>query len=441
MKTTSDEASNDCIEYITGFGNEHATEALAGALPLGQNSPQKVPYGLYTEQITGTAFTAPRAENRRTWLYRIRPSVMHDTFEPIDRGHWRASPVSECGLSPNRLRWQPMPLEATPVDFIQGMETVVANGDVEQRVGSAIHIYTATASMVDRCFANQDGDLLIVPYLGSLRLVTELGLLAVAVGEIALIPRGIKFRVEVPEGPSQGFVCENYGQPMHLPELGPLGGSGMANPRDFQAPVAGYEDRDKQHQVVVKFGGNLWAYESNHSPFDVVAWHGTHVPYKYNLMYFNVVNSVSFDHTDPSAFTILTSPSGLPGIANVEFVAFPPRWVVGEHTFRPPWFHRNVMTEFVGMIQGSGTESRAYAFEPGSHTLHNTMAAHGPDPVIFERATTAELKPERNEGILAMFESRLPYRVTKSALESSQLVTSHDRNWDDLKKHFNADDI
>lgn len=423
------------ITYISGFGNEHASEALPGALPIGQNSPQRVPYGLYAEQITGTAFTAPRAENQRTWLYRIRPTVKHKTFQKIDRGLWRTAPLREFELTPNRMRWEPTELPAEPVDFVQGMRTVVANGDPEQRVGAAIHIYTATKSMENRVFANHEGEFVIVPYSGSLRIVTELGILDIMVGEIALIPRAVKFRVELSDGPSQGFVCENYGQPMHLPELGPLGGSGMTNPRDFLAPVARYEDSDEPGEVVVKFGGNLWSCEIGHSPFDVVAWHGTQVPYKYNLLHFNVVNSVSFDHTDPSIFTILTSASGLPGTANVEFVAFPPRWIVGEHTFRPPWFHRNVMSEFVGMIQGA-SESRAHAFAPGSHTLHNSMAAHGPDPMVFEKATAAELKPERLEGILALFESRFPFRVAKSAIENKGLLSGYDGNWDGLKKHF-----
>lgn len=422
------------VGYLTGFGNEHASEALPGALPVGQNSPQRVAYGLYAEGLTGTAFTAPRAENHRTWLYRIRPSVLHKMFHKIDRGLWRTAPLNEFELSPNRMRWNPVDLTTEPVDFIQGMQTVVANGDPEQRVGSAIHIYTVTSSMENRAFANHEGEFLVVPYAGSLRFVTELGALTVRVGEIALLPRGIKFRVELPEGPSQGFVLENYGQPLSLPELGPIGSNGMANPRDFQAPTARYEDRDEPFEMVAKFGGNLWACEMDHSPFDVVAWHGSHVPYKYDLMNFNIMNCVNFDHADPSIFTVLTSPSGLPGTANVEFVAFPPRWIVGENTFRPPWYHRNVMSEFVGMILGE-TESRA-EFPVGSHNLHNSLAAHGPDPEVFEKASTEKLVPAKLEGILTLFESRLPYRVTKSAVESKRLRTGQDANWDKLKKNF-----
>ncbi|HZT51537.1 MAG TPA: homogentisate 1,2-dioxygenase, partial [Stellaceae bacterium] len=341
------------LRYLTGFGNEFATEAVPGALPQGQNSPQKPPHGLYAEGISGTPFTAPRHENRRTWTYRIRPSAMHRPFRRIDRGLLRSTPFDEAPTPPDRLRWDPLPAPDAPGDFLGGLVTIAGNGDASARVGVAIHWYCAARPMQDRVFADLDGELLFVPQEGRVRLRTELGVLDAAPGEIAVVPRGIKFQLDPASGQARGWVGENYGPLLRLPELGPIGANGLANPRDFLAPVAAYEDRERAVEVVHKFEGHLWAMELDHSPFDVVAWHGNYVPYKYDLANFMAINTVSFDHPDPSIFTVLTSPSGLPGTANLDFVIFPPRWQVAEHTFRPPWFHRNVMSEFMGLIRGA----------------------------------------------------------------------------------------
>ncbi|MBI2234964.1 MAG: homogentisate 1,2-dioxygenase, partial [Micavibrio aeruginosavorus] len=340
------------MNYMSGFGNHFSTEALPGALPEGMNSPQRPAFGLYTEQITGTPFTAPRAANKRTWTYRIRPSVMHPPYEPMAQGHMRGTPFDEVDTSPNQMRWDPMPVPAKKTDFIDGMMTVAGNGDAYAWTGLGVHVYAANASMKDRYFYSADGEFLFVPQLGRLVLRTELGTMEVKPTEIAVIPRGIKFAVDLPDGDSRGYVCENYGAPLQLPDLGPIGANGLANPRDFLTPVAAFEDKDTPCEVVAKLGGKLWRSTYNHSPLNVVAWHGNYAPYKYDLMLFNTINTVSYDHPDPSIFTVLTSPSHPAGTANLDFVIFPPRWMVAESTFRPPWFHRNIMCEFMGLITG-----------------------------------------------------------------------------------------
>ena len=351
MSTKTESPAITGVTYQSGFGNEFATEAVAGALPQGQNSPQKVPFGLYTEQISGTPFTAPRGMNRRSWLYRIRPSVAHSPFQPMENGLLRSTPFDEVPAPPNQLRWQPLPIPAQPADFVDGLVTMAGNGDALTHTGVAIHIYAANRSMSERFFFNADGEMLIVPQLGRLLLRTEMGILQVAPGEIAVIQRGIKFRVELLEDRARGYICENYGPLFRLPDLGPIGANGLANPRDFQAPCAAYEDRAGKFETVVKFQGRLWRATMDHSPLDVVAWHGNYAPYKYDLARFQCINTVSFDHPDPSIYTVLTSPSEIAGTSNVDFAIFPPRWLVAEHTFRPPWFHRNFMSEFMGLIQ------------------------------------------------------------------------------------------
>jgi homogentisate 1,2-dioxygenase len=424
------------LRYQTGFGNEFATEAEPGALPQGQNSPQRPPFGLYAEGVSGTPFTAPRHENRRTWLYRIRPSAMHGAYRRIEGGLLRSAPFDEVAAPPNRLRWDPLPAPSAPCDFLDGLVTMAGNGDVSARAGIAVHLYAANRPMRDRVFADADGEILIVPQEGRLLLRTELGSLAAAPGEIAVVPRGIKFQVELPDGAARGYVCENYGAPLRLPELGPIGSNGLANPRDFDVPVAAFEDRDRAVRVVLKFEGNLWTVELDHSPFDVVAWHGSYVPYKYDLAKFVVINTVSFDHPDPSIFTVLTSPSGYPGTANVDFVIFPPRWQVAEHTFRPPWFHRNVMSEFMGLVRGS-YEAKAGGFLPGGASLHNGHAAHGPDRETHAQATAAELKPRYlDDGLAFMFETRLVCRPTRFALETPALQRDYDACWSGFEPFF-----
>jgi len=425
------------LHYQSGFGNEFATEAHPGALPLGQNAPQHAPLGLYTEQISGTAFTAPRHLNRRTWSYRIRPSVMHEPYaEFAQTTLLRSGPFNEMPTPPNQMRWNPLPIPTGPTDFVEGIVTLGGNGDPSMQDGVGIHLYVANTPMLDRFFYNADGEMLILPQQGRLLLHTELGILEVAPGELAVIPRGIKFRVELPDGQARGYICENYGQPFRLPDLGPIGANGLANSRDFLTPVAAYEDREGAFEVISKFLGRLWRAEIDHSPLDVVAWHGNFAPYKYDMARFNCINTVSFDHPDPSIFTVLTAPSGQPGTANVDFVIFPPRWMVAEHTFRPPWFHRNMMNECMGLILGQ-YDAKAEGFVPGGVSLHNCMSGHGPDAETFARASQAELKPNYIDGTLAfMFETRLPVRPTRFALEEKILQHEYYECWQSLKKNF-----
>jgi homogentisate 1,2-dioxygenase len=429
-------AAKAAIAYLSGFGNEHATEAVPGALPEGRNSPQRPALGLYAEQISGTPFTAPRAANRRTWLYRIRPSAEHGPYRRIDNRLLRSAPFAEAEATPNRLRWNPLPVPDAPADFVDGLVTLAGNGDQSARDGVAIHLYLANRSMQDRYFWNADGEMLLVPQQGKIALHTELGRIELAPGEIGVVPRGIKFRVELPEGAARGYVLENYGALLRLPELGPLGANGLANPRDFLTPTAAFEEREARVQVVVKFEGNLWAADYDHSPLDVVGWHGNYAPYKYDLARFNAMGTVSYDHPDPSIYTVLTSPSETPGTANVDVVAFTPRWLVAEDTFRPPWFHRNYMNEFMGLIHGI-YDSKAAGFLPGGASLHNCMSGHGPDVPTFEKASAAELQPQKLENVLAfMFETRMVCRPTRFALETPALQRDYDACWQGFAKRF-----
>ncbi len=424
------------LHYNSGFGGEFATEAVPGALPVGQNAPQRHPLGLYTEQLSGTPFTAPRHLNRRTWTYRIQPSVVHKPYSEFEQGLLRSSPFDECITSPNQLRWAPIAIPKEPTDFLQGIHTLAGNGDSDMHSGAAIHFYVANRSMKNRYFYDADGELLIVPQLGTLLLRTELGNLEVSPGEIAVIPRGIKFQVELMESEARGYICENYGQMLRLPDLGPIGANGLANPRDFLYPHAAFEDIAGDCEVVVKFGGHLWQSVYDHSPLNVVAWHGNYAPYKYDLNRFNCINTVSFDHPDPSIYTVLTSPSELPGTANFDFAIFPPRWIVAEHTFRPPWFHRNFMNEFMGLVRGE-YDAKAEGFLPGGASLHNCMSGHGPDAETWEKATHADLKPVYFAGTLAfMFETQMVVRPTRFALETRVLQHEYYECWQGLKNNF-----
>jgi len=424
------------LSYQTGFGNEFATEALPGALPVGQNSPQRAPYGLYAEQMSGTAFTAPRGANRRSWLYRIRPAAMHQPFRRIGNGRIE-SRFGDIPTPPNQLRWDPLPIPTSPTDFLDGWITMAGNGDPALMHGCAIHLYAANKAMDERFFYNADGELLIVPQEGRLRVATEFGILDVAPLEIVVIPRGVRFRVLLPDETARGYVCENYGALLRLPDLGPIGSNGLANPRDFQIPRAAYEDREGRFELVAKFQGNLWSAEISHSPLDVVAWHGNYAPYKYDLTRFNAIGSVSFDHPDPSIFLVLQSQSDTPGVDALDFAIFPPRVLAMEHTFRPPWFHRNVASEFMGLIKGV-YDAKSEGFLPGGASLHNCMSGHGPDADTFAHASDADLSlPARiTETMAFMFETRVVIRPTRFALESAQLQSEYFRCWQGLRKHF-----
>lgn len=429
------DATLEKLSYLSGFGNEQATEALPGALPVGRNSPQVCPYGLYAEQLSGTAFTAPRGDNRRSWCYRIRPAAQHQPFRRIENGRITGD-FASLVTPPNQLRWNPLPMPEAPTDFIAGLTTMAGNGDAAAQSGCGIYLYAANRSM-ERFFYDADGELLIVPQQGRLRLATELGILSIEPQEIAVIPRGVRFRVELPEGQARGYVCENFGPALRLPDLGPIGSNGLANPRDFLTPVAAYEDRDGPCELVAKFLGNLWSAAMDHSPLDVVAWHGNLAPYQYDLRRFNTVGSISYDHPDPSIFLVLQSRSDTAGVDNLDLVIFPPRWLAMENTFRPPWFHRNVASEFMGLVHGA-YDAKAEGFLPGGASLHNCMIGHGPDAETFEKASAVDTsKPQRVADTMAfMFETRLPIRPTRFALESAQLQAEYFQCWEGLYKHF-----
>lgn len=423
---------SESLRYQCGFGNQFSSEAMPGGLPRGQNSPQRHPLGLYAEQFSGTAFTVPRAEARRTWLYRIQPSAAHPRFQRLER---QITGQQQGPVTPNRLRWNAFDIPTEPTDFIDGLHALASTSSAELAEGVSVYVYTANLSM-QRAFFSADGEWLIVPQQGRLRITTELGLLELEPQEIAVLPRGLKFSVELLDGAARGYLCENHGCALRLPDLGPIGSNGLANPRDFQVPHACFEDSVQPTVLVQKFLGELWATTLGHSPFDVVAWHGNNVPYKYDLRLFNALGTVSYDHPDPSIFTVLTSPGVVEGQANVDFVIFPPRWMVAENTFRPPWFHRNLMNEFMGLIDGA-YDAKASGFMPGGASLHNCMSAHGPDNVSAEKAMAAELKPHKIEQTMAfMFETGKVLRPSYHALESPQLQSDYDACWDGIARTF-----
>ncbi len=415
------------LRYMSGFGGHFESEAVEGALPQGRNSPQRPAFGLYAEQLSGSAFTAPRHENRRSWLYRLRPTADHRPFTAYGGAKLLSSAPGGSPLAPNRLRWSPPTDLPAGADFVDGLATMLVARQPEDLEGCAVHLYHAQRSMESRVFVDADGELLIIPQDGAIELHTELGRIEAGPGDIALIPRGLKFRMRLLDGDARGYVAENYGLPFRLPDLGPIGSNGLANPRDFEVPVAAYEDRDEPTEVVQKYLGQLWTTTLDHSPLDVVAWHGNYAPFRYDLSHFNTIGTVSFDHPDPSIFTVLTSPSNVHGRANADFVIFPPRWMVAEDTFRPPWFHRNVMSEAMGLVYGA-YDAKAEGFAPGGLSLHNLMSGHGPDLDSWQKASEAELKPARIENTLAfMVETCWPYRPTQFALDRAQ--SDYDLAW------------
>jgi homogentisate 1,2-dioxygenase len=424
--------------YMSGFGNTFETEALPGALPVGRNSPQKVNYGLYAEQLSGSPFTAPQASNQRSWLYRIRPTVRHTSrFERIDCGLICTAPERESELPIGQLRWGPTPIPSEKLTFLTGLRTMTTAGDCETHAGMAAHVLLVTEPMVHEHFYDADGELLVVVQQNRLRFRTEFGVIEIEPGEVCVIPRGVIFRVELIDGPARAYVCENYGGGFTLPNRGPIGANCLANPRDFLTPVASHEDVDAPHTLVVKWGGELYRTQVPHSPIDVVAWHGNYYPYKYDLRRFSPVGAISFDHPDPSIFTVMTSPSETPGTANIDFVIFPERWAVAENTFRPPWYHRNIMSEFMGLVYGV-YDAKPEGFVPGGMSLHNQMLPHGPDADAFNHASNVELKPVKLTNTLAfMFETRFRQRVTKHAAGLDTLQHDYIDCWTGLTKRFN----
>ena len=424
--------------YMSGFGNGFETEALPGALPVGRNSPQKCAYGLFAEQLSGSPFTAPRMANERTWLYRIRPTVGNwGKFRKFDAPLWRTAPAREEAVPPGPMRWDPIAIPEEPLSFVTGVRTMTTAGDGGAQAGMGAHLYFATRSMQDEYFYNADAEMLVVPQQGRLRFCTEFGVIDVEPGEICVIPRGVKIRVELGGGPARGYLCENYGAALTLPERGPIGANCLANPRDFLTPIAAYEDHDAASTLIVKWAGTLWQTDISHSPLDVVAWHGNYAPYKYDLRAFSPVGPLLFDHADPSIFTVLTSPSETPGTANIDFVIFPDRWLVAENTFRPPWYHMNVMSEFMGLIYGVYDAKTGGGFAPGGVSLHNTMLPHGPDHDAFERASNVALEPHKLSGTLAfMFETRFLQQVTAFAAQNPALQADYGFYGQKLERHF-----
>jgi len=426
--------------YMPGFGNDFETESLPNALPQGQNSPQKCNYGLYAEQLSGSPFTAPRGTNERSWLYRIRPSVRHTgKFATHKRDLWKTAPhVSDPSMPISQLRWDPVPMPTEKTNFIDGIRTMTTAGDVHTQVGMATHIYVCNTAMVDDYFFNADAELLIVPQTGTLQVFTEMGKMTVAPAEICIIPRGMIFQVTPLDGEARGYICENYGAKFTLPDRGPIGANCLANPRDFKTPVAAWEDKETDCRVHVKWCGNFYVTEIGHSPLDVIAWHGNYAPFKYDLNTFSPVGAILFDHPDPSIFTVLTAPSGEAGTANIDFVIFPPRWLVAENTFRPPWYHRNIMSEFMGLIHGQ-YDAKEEGFVPGGMSLHNMMLPHGPDTMGFMKASTVELAPVKLDHTIAfMFETRFPQHLTGYALELDTLQDDYIDCWKGLKKRFDG---
>ncbi len=424
------------LNYLSGFGNHFSSEARPQALPLDQNSPQKTQYGLYPEQLSGSAFTAPRTSNLYSWLYRIRPSVMHKPFTPLKELTAKTFTKPEH-TNPNQMRWNPLPPTNATVSFVEGIKTVCGNGGPAELQGLHVHLYRINQAMGDKFFMNADGDFLFVLQAGAVQFKTEFGVIAAEPGEIVVIPRGMKFQVNPVADVCTGYIAENFGAPFRLPELGPIGANGLAHRRHFLSPVAAFDDVEGDFEIIGKFSGQLWSAKVGHSPLDVVAWHGNYVPYKYDLRKFNTINTVSFDHPDPSIFTVLTSPSDTPGVANLDFAIFPPRWMVAEHTFRPPYFHRNCMSEYMGLVYGVYDAKTAGGFVPGGGSLHNVYSAHGPDSESFEQATNADLKPHKLESTLAfMFECRLPYKVTDFAQQDGFLQKDYQDCWQNFEKHY-----
>lgn len=422
------------LEYLSGFGNEFSSEAVKGALPTEQNSPQKTPLGLYAEQLSGTAFTAPHKDNKRSWLYRILPSVAHEPFKPYKHTTFSAN-IAARPTTPDQLRWDDLPMPKQKTDLIDGISTVATGGDAQSWTGIGVHRYVANVDMKDRFFYNADGEMLFVPEQGGLLFRTEFGNIEAKPNEIVVIPRGVKFAVNLLDKTARGYICENYGTPFTLPDLGPIGANGLAYPRHFLYPTAAYEEKSGKFTLLAKFDGGIWQARIRHSPLDVVAWHGNYAPYKYDLTKFQVVNTVSFDHSDPSIFTVLTAPSGMAGVANVDFVIFPPRWSVAEHTFRPPYYHRNLMTEFMGLISGA-YDAKEGGFVAGGCSLHNSMSAHGPDEAAHSKAVNAKLEPVYMKGALAfMFESRYILRPTAHAMKTG-LQDDYFECWQSLPKLF-----
>jgi homogentisate 1,2-dioxygenase len=424
-----------------GFGSVHESEALEGALPRDQNAPRRCPYDLVPELINGTPFTVRNVDNSKMWTYRIHASFSQTAFHPLPNARF-ATPLGD--VEPNRSRWAPHPIPApsTPTDFVDGLVTLGGAGDVLSGPGFAIHVYAANADMLDRCFSNADGDLLVIPQEGALDVRTELGWLSVPIGSILFVPRGLKFAIGLPENVGRGWVLEVFGTKLRLPERGLVGSNGLAEARHFRAPHASYEDREcpDGFQHVTKTGGRLFEATHTFSPFDVVAWYGNHAPFVYDLMHFAPVASVRFDHQDPSIFTVLTAPLDDHGRAVADFVFFPPRWEVIEHSFRPPFAHRNAASEVNMVVRTPKPYSTGY--EPGCTFLSPLLTAHGVGTKTYDAILDLPHDhvdpPQRipDESLWAMVESALPFRTTAWARDTELLDATFLSAFEGMKKRF-----
>eukprot|EP00550_Attheya_septentrionalis_P011516 CAMPEP_0198303206 /NCGR_PEP_ID=MMETSP1449-20131203/56767_1 /TAXON_ID=420275 /ORGANISM="Attheya septentrionalis, Strain CCMP2084" /LENGTH=538 /DNA_ID=CAMNT_0044005693 /DNA_START=55 /DNA_END=1671 /DNA_ORIENTATION=+ len=492
----------DELYYLLGFGNSFESEALPNALPRGRNNPRNVPYHLYAEQLNGTAFTSPRSCNRRTWLYRTHPSV-HGTSSPLlppdQLSHSklfkgnnddndddddsvvhtiRNKPSCFGHCAPQDLTWDPNPMRWKPFstnsssetaqdhDFVSGCHLLASRPEqvsiyvyaFGQNMTSSSSSSSSTLPQMKKKLQhhlyNSDGHFLIVPQGGpDLEIQTELGHLKVGHREIAVLPRGMMFSVNKGKREGQdddvarGYLLEVEEGHFQLPELGPIGSNGLVNVRDVCHPVASYDatpstddsQQQQQHVIWNKFGGQLFGRTQSHSPFNVVAWHGNYVPFKYDLNKFCAIGSVTYDHLDPSMYTVLTVPShGEAGTALCDFVVFPSNRIMAtdSNTLRPPWFHRNVMTEFMGLLDGVYDAKQEDGFQPGGASLHSCMTPHGPDASSYQAAVTnpctspTALPP--TAGMAFMFETCHKLKLSPFSLSSPHRDLGYATCWDDL---------
>jgi homogentisate 1,2-dioxygenase len=423
-----------------GFCNFHESETLPGALPVDQNSPRSSPYGLYAEQLNATGFVAPREANRRSWMYRIRPSAEQGPLAPLAherlRGDFSGEPVEA-----NLAGWGPLPFPASPTDFVDGLATLGGAGSPSSRRGYAVHLYAANRGMEDRCFSDADGDLLLLPEEGSLTLLTELGVLQVHPGQLALVPRGVRFSVLLGGSRARGYVGESFGRPFSLPERGPVGANGLADARHFRGPVARHEERlCPGYRVTVKLGGALFEATQDHSPFDVVAWHGNHFPTVYDLAAFSPAGNARVDHIDPSIHTVLTSPLDEAGANGLDLVVFTPRWDATEHTFRPPYFHRNVATELNGIIREVASAGSPFArgccFLTPSFTPHGVLATGVERTLALDDERADQARRSADSSLWFQFESTLPFSPTAWARTAPNRVDDWPLVWGAYRRHF-----
>lgn len=439
-----------------------SSEAVSGAVPAVNNSPQKPPLGLRTERISGGSFVAPRELSYQTWLYRLRASIAHSDWARLrvsgaDEGYGPPSPVRPANVTPNSRLWGGFPAPAAGSHWANGQQLLGRNGDPQAKEGMALWVFSVTASMPPRqAFASLDGEALVIPQSGALDIQTELGRLVVRQNEIAVIPRNVRYRVCLPEGkPCRGYVCELYQGHFRLPDLGVIGSTGLANVRDFQVPKAFVDATVHSHlgttqapgpgaptgvddgewSIVARLVGNLWHCTQAHTPFDVVGWHGTCYPFKYDLARFCALGNLVFDEHDPSLFVVLTARhhGAEPTTAVVDFAVIPPRWMAARDTNWLPYFHRNTMQEFFGPIvalqdgahplNATGETNR---FAPFGAGLNGCMSTHGPSERDFQAArardTTTPAFVGGDEGVtIFLVETERPLLLSDWAMECSDV--------------------